>query len=195
MVLLRYNSQIYFIHLKWLIGKETDAAKDWKQEEKGTIEDTMVGWHHWLHGHEFEQAPGVCNGQGSLACCSQRFWHDWATELKMYNWMGLLYSCVCMTIIIINFRIFSLPQQETLCAYLFFPRSVLWVKDKALWVRLALIKELKVLSKNLLAKMKSVYFLTVCLLVFLYVLSNIIIFYAYILIEEHLSNPEHVYLS
>ena len=100
-----------------------------------------------------------------------------------------------MTIIVINFRIFSLPQQETLWAYLFFPPSVFWVKDKALWVRLALIQELKVLGKNLLAKMKSVYFLIVCTLVFLYVLSNIIILYADILIKEGLSNPEHVYLS
>ena len=54
----------------WLIGKDPDAGKDWRQEEKGMTEDEMVGWHHWLDGHEFEQAPGVADGQGSLACCS-----------------------------------------------------------------------------------------------------------------------------
>ena len=53
----------------WLTGKDPDAGKDWRQEEKGTTEDEMVGWHHQLEGHEFEQAPGVDDGQGSLACC------------------------------------------------------------------------------------------------------------------------------
>ena len=54
----------------WLIGKDLDAEKDWRQEEKGMTEVEMVGWHHWLNGHEFEQAPGVVDGQGSLPCCS-----------------------------------------------------------------------------------------------------------------------------
>ena len=53
----------------WLIGKDPDAEKDWRQEEKGMTEDEMVGWHHRLDGHEFEQAPGVGDGQESLACC------------------------------------------------------------------------------------------------------------------------------
>ena len=52
------------------IRKDPDAGKDWRQEEKGTTEDKLVGWHHWLNGHEFEQTPGVGEGQGSLACCS-----------------------------------------------------------------------------------------------------------------------------
>ena len=54
----------------WLIGKDPDAGKDWKQEEKGTTEDEMVGMHHQLNGHEFEQALGDSEGQGSVACCS-----------------------------------------------------------------------------------------------------------------------------
>ena len=54
----------------WLIGKDPDAGKDWMQEEKGTTEVEMVGWHHWLNGHEFEQALGVGNGWGSLVCCN-----------------------------------------------------------------------------------------------------------------------------
>ena len=53
-----------------LIGKDPDAGKDWRQEEKGTTEDEMVGWHHQLDGHEFEQTPGDGEGQGILACCS-----------------------------------------------------------------------------------------------------------------------------
>ena len=54
----------------WLIGKDPDVGKDWRQEEKGTTENEMVGCHHQLNGHEFEQAPGVGEGQGSLTCCS-----------------------------------------------------------------------------------------------------------------------------
>ena len=53
-----------------LIGKDLSAGKDSGQEEKRVTEDEMVRWHHQLHGHEFEQAPGVGDGQGSLACCS-----------------------------------------------------------------------------------------------------------------------------
>ena len=53
----------------WLIGKDSDAGKDWRQE-KGTTEDEMVGWHHQLDGHEFEPALGVGDGQGSLVCCN-----------------------------------------------------------------------------------------------------------------------------
>ena len=54
----------------WLIGKDLPAGKYWRREEKGMTEDVIVGWHHWLSGHEFEQAPGVGDGQGSLVCCS-----------------------------------------------------------------------------------------------------------------------------
>ena len=53
-----------------LIGKDPDAGKDWMQEEKGTMEDEMFGWHHRLNGHEFEPALGDGVGQGSQACCS-----------------------------------------------------------------------------------------------------------------------------
>ena len=53
----------------WFIGKDPGVRKDWRQEEKGTTEDNMAGWHHQLNEHEFEQAPGVGDGQKSLACC------------------------------------------------------------------------------------------------------------------------------
>ena len=56
----------------WLIWKDPDAGKDGRQEEKGTTEDEMVGWHHRLNGHEFESTPGVGDGQGDLACRSPR---------------------------------------------------------------------------------------------------------------------------
>ena len=56
----------------WLIWKDPDAGKDWWQEEKGTKEDEMVGWHHRLDGHGFGWAPGVGDGQGGLACCGSR---------------------------------------------------------------------------------------------------------------------------
>ena len=54
----------------WLVWKDPDAGKDWGQEEKGMTGDEMVGWHHWRDGQELEKAPGVGDGQGSLACCS-----------------------------------------------------------------------------------------------------------------------------
>ena len=73
----------------WLIGRDFDARKDWRWEEKGTTENEMVGWHHWLNGHEFESTPGVGDGQGGLACCSplesQRVRHNWVTELTKLN--------------------------------------------------------------------------------------------------------------
>ena len=54
----------------WFTGKDSDAGKDWRQEEKGMTEDEVIGWHHWFDRHKFEQALGVGDGQGSLACCS-----------------------------------------------------------------------------------------------------------------------------
>ena len=54
----------------WLIGKDPNAAKDWGQKEKGATENELVGWHHSLNGHEFEQTPGDSEGQGTLMCCS-----------------------------------------------------------------------------------------------------------------------------
>ena len=68
----------------WLIGKDPDAGKDWRQEEKGMTEDEMAGWHHWLDRHEFEQAPGVGDGQRSLQCCS-----PWGhKESDMTEWLS-----------------------------------------------------------------------------------------------------------
>ena len=68
----------------WLIGKDPNAGEDWRQEEKGTTEDEMVGWHHWLNGHDFGQTLGDYEGQGSLTCCS-----PWCCkELDMTEWLN-----------------------------------------------------------------------------------------------------------
>ena len=60
----------HFDMKSWLTGKDPDAGKDWGQKEKGATEDEMVGWYHWLNGHEFQQTPADSEGQGSLKCCS-----------------------------------------------------------------------------------------------------------------------------
>ena len=78
---------------RWLIWKDPDVGKDWGQEEKGTTEDEMAGWHHQLKGHGFGQSPGVGDGQGGLACCMQfmglqRVEHDWATEPNWTDWIS-----------------------------------------------------------------------------------------------------------
>ena len=64
-----------------LIGKDPDAGKDWGQKEKGMTKDEMVGWHHWLNGHESEQTLGDSEGQGSLSCCSWTWLSKWTTTL------------------------------------------------------------------------------------------------------------------
>ena len=72
-----------------LIGKHSDAGKDWRQEKKGMTEGEMVGWHHWLDGHEIELALGVGDGQGSWACCS-----SWGHKLlDMTEWLNLTEVC------------------------------------------------------------------------------------------------------
>ena len=70
----------------WLTGKDPVAGKEWRQEEKGMTEDEMVGWYHWLDGHEFEQAPGVGDGQGSLGCCNPWGWKESDTTGQL-NWI------------------------------------------------------------------------------------------------------------
>ena len=78
----------------WLIWKDPDAGKDWRQEEKGMTEDGMVGWHQWLNGHEFEQAPGVGDGQGSLACCSPWGCKEWdGTEILNWTEQNISHFC------------------------------------------------------------------------------------------------------
>ena len=75
----------------WCLGKDPDAGKDWGQEEKRTTESEMAGWHHWLNGHEFEQALGVGDGQGSLVCCSP-WGHRESDTTEQLNWTDLNWS-------------------------------------------------------------------------------------------------------
>ena len=94
--------------MNWLIGEDPDTGKDWRQEEKGTTEGEMAGWHHWLNRHEFEQAPGVGDGQGRLACCSPwghkeldtTEWLNWAEEsvnLNGQEWVNLIQMTIVST--------------------------------------------------------------------------------------------------
>ena len=72
----------------WLTGKDPDAGKDWGQEERGTTEDEMPGWHHWLNGHGFGWDLGVGDGQGGLACCSSWDHREFDTS-EWLNWLML----------------------------------------------------------------------------------------------------------
>ena len=74
-----------------LIRKDSDAGKDWRQKEKGMTEDKMVGWHHQLNGHEFEQTLGDGEGQGSLACCSPWGHKESDTTEQLNN--NLIFRC------------------------------------------------------------------------------------------------------
>ena len=74
----------------WLIWKKPDAGKGWDQEEKGTTEDEMVGWHHWLNGHGFGWTPGVGDGQGGLKCCGS-WGHKESDTTEQLNWTELFY--------------------------------------------------------------------------------------------------------
>ena len=97
----------------WLIWKDPDAGKVWRQEEKGITEDEMVGWHHWLDGHEFQQALGVGDGQEDLVCCSP--WdHKESDTTEWLNWTitfdcWLLLRCVILS----DQESFPLPVAST----------------------------------------------------------------------------------
>ena len=78
-------------HVKsWLIGKDSDAGRGWGQEEKGTTEDEMAGWHHRLNGRDSEWTPGVGDGQGDLACFDS-WGHKESDTTERLNWLKKLY--------------------------------------------------------------------------------------------------------
>ena len=87
------NREVFFRgghHAKsWLIGKDSDAGRDWGQEEKGTTEDEMAGWHHWLNGHASDWTPGVGDGQGGLACCDS-WGHKESDMTERLIWSDLI---------------------------------------------------------------------------------------------------------
>ena len=121
-------------HVKsWLIGKDSDAGRDWGQEEKGTTEDEIAGWHHWLHGRESKWTPGVGDGQGGLACCDswgrkesdtteQLNWLNW-TETTIIGFIFYLGSILNTTFFIKNFPD-PLTENTT---FPFWTSRVLWV--------------------------------------------------------------------
>ena len=80
----------------WLIGKDPNARRDWGQEEKGTTEDEMAGWHHRLDVHEFEWTLGVGDGQGGLVCCDS-WGHKDSDTTEWLNWTELMLSEISQT--------------------------------------------------------------------------------------------------
>ena len=118
----------------WLIGKEPDAGKDWRQEEKRVTEDEVFGWHLWLSGHESEQAPGDAEGQGSLVCCSpwghkesdtterlnKNIFHSWCPKFRLSVLIGRCFCyCSCWVFWVssltdcVNLRSFLVPPYAT----------------------------------------------------------------------------------
>ena len=75
----------------WLFGKDSDAGRDWGQEEKGTTEDDIAGWHHWLNGRESQWTPGVGDGQGGLACCDS-WGHKESDTTEPLIWSDLIWG-------------------------------------------------------------------------------------------------------
>ena len=107
------------------IWKDPDAGKDWGQEEKGTTEDEMAGWHHWLDGHGFGWTPGVGDGQGGLACCGSwgrkesdtTEWLNWTdVTLKLTGWSGV-HGTPSPQATACNMRIRSLSVPDSLQDY------------------------------------------------------------------------------
>ena len=110
----------------WLTGKDPDAEQDWRQKEKETTEDEMVGWHHRLNGHEFEQAPGVGDGQGSWCAvvhgvAKSRTWlSDWTELMKHQAYSGCsitasgICSCIFISVLLscleVSMLVLSLPM-------------------------------------------------------------------------------------
>ena len=82
----------------WLIWKDPDVGKDWRQDKKRMTKDEMVGWHHWLDGHEFEETLGAGDGQGSLVCCSgvTKSWTGLSNGTKLY-----LHRCTSFSLFVV----------------------------------------------------------------------------------------------
>ena len=93
----------------WLIGKDPDAGKEWRQEEKGTTEDEMVGWHHRLDGHGFGWTPGVGDGQGGLACCSSWGCKESDTTERL-NWTKWDFASLAWSVVPRKFKVNSFFQ-------------------------------------------------------------------------------------
>ena len=123
---------LWSLHVKsWLIGKDPNAGRDWGQEEKGTTEDKMAGWHHWLDGRESEWTPGVGDGQGGLACCDSwgrkesdtTEWLNW-TELNWYQelwgnislWFWFPFPCWLVMLSLLYLYVLCLKNNNNICS-------------------------------------------------------------------------------
>ena len=129
----------YFVK-SWLIGKDSDAGRNWGQEEKGTTEDEMTGWHHWLDGRESQWTLGLGAGQGGLACC-----HSWGRKesntTEWLDWTELNKHLVHTTEIVPSLRISALGKFPFLLPIrVWAPGSNLISHSDELWGREELLK-------------------------------------------------------
>jgi len=124
----------------WLIGKDSDAGRDWGQEEKGTTEDEMAGWHHWLDGRESQRTPGVGDGQGGLACCD-----SWGRK-ELDTTERLIWSDLIP--VLVDFLIFTKKQEflicpkhscATACSYSQVKTSGTWIKEINDWIEISFL--------------------------------------------------------
>ena len=128
-LLLKLKLQ-YFGHLiqSWLLGKDSDAGRDWGQEEKGMTEDEMAEWHHQLDGHESEWAPGVGDGQGGLACCDS--WGRKESDMtEQLNWTELSFLISSASVRSMSFLSFTVPifgWNVPTVSLIFFKRSLVF---------------------------------------------------------------------
>ena len=102
----------------WLIWKDLDAGKDLRWEKKGTTEDEMAGWHHWLNGHEFEWIPGVGDGQGGMVCCDSWSRKELDTTERL-NWTECVSNVVSQEFLLWIFNLSStlFHDKETYISY------------------------------------------------------------------------------
>ena len=126
-------------HVKsWLLGQDSDAGRDWGQEKKGTTEDEMTGWHHWLHGRESEWTPGVGDGQRGLAYCDSWGCKESAMTERL-NWTEMnnpneglasqfLRLCICSNILLSQWH--SVPSPVAILDFVITQNLFIHLKNK-----------------------------------------------------------------
>ena len=127
-----------------LVRKDPDAGKNWRQEEKGATEDGMLGWHHWLKGHEFDQAPGVDDGQGSLACCSP-WGHKESDLTEWLTWTEIVEQKI--TLCVIQYT------STSMCIVAVFTIAMIWkqfeIPSIDEWIKKIWTSQMALVVKNL----------------------------------------------
>ena len=127
----------------WLIGKDSDAGTDWGEEEKGTTEDQMAGWHHWLDGRESEWTPGVGDGQGGLACCDSwgreesdmTEWLIWSDEVYLFLAYLIMKTWVKIIPLKLYFSFSNKMERETKESFQTFSESHLYTSIPSnIWI-------------------------------------------------------------